>query len=70
MCRCPALAFVSLAVCGAVAAFAADDTLRAVLLRERAALGEAVMQLTRATWDEAQNPSVPWVMVSAPDNLF
>ena len=49
-----------LAACEAVAAFAADDTLRAVLLRERAALGEAVMQLTRAAWDEAEDPSVAW----------
>ena len=61
------------AACDVLGHFCADDTLRTALLYvpgERAALGEAVMQLTRATWDEAQNPSVPWVMVSAPDNLF
>ena len=62
MCRTPALAFVSLAVCGAVAAFAADDTLRAVLLRERAALGEAVMRLTRGAWNEAEDPGLWWAM--------
>ena len=51
-----------LAACGAVAVFATDDTLRAVLLRERSALGEAVMQLTSAAWDEAEDPSVNWAM--------
>ena len=49
-----------LAACAAVVHFAADDTLRAVLLRERSALGEAVMQLTRAAWDGAQDPSIIW----------
>ena len=49
-------------MCGAVAAFAADDTLRAVLLRERAALGEAVMRLTRGAWDEAEDPDMTWAM--------
>ena len=43
-----------------MAAFAAHDSLRAALLRERAALGEGVMQLTRAAWDEADNPSWAW----------
>ena len=51
-----------LAACGAVAHFAADDTLRAVLLRERSALGEAVMQLTSAAWDEAEDPSIMWAL--------
>ena len=51
-----------LAACGAVARFAADDKLRAVLLRERSALGEAVMQLTRAAWDEAEDHSVLWAL--------
>ena len=51
-----------LAACGAVAAFATDDTLRAVLLRERAALGEAVMRLTRGAWDEAEDPSAVWAL--------
>ena len=41
-------------------AFAAHDSLRAELLRERAALGEAVMQLTRAAWDEAEDPGWAW----------
>ena len=50
----------SLAACNAVAAFAAHDPLRAALLRERAALGEAVMQLTRAAWDEAEDPGWAW----------
>ena len=49
-------------MCGAVAAFAADDTLRTVLLRERAALGEAVMRLTRAAWNEAEDPQAAWAM--------
>ena len=40
--------------------FAAHDSLRAELLRERAALGEAVMQLTGAAWDEAEDPSSSW----------
>ena len=44
-----------------MAAFAAHDSLRAALLRERAALGEAVMQLARAAWDEAEDPSSFWV---------
>ena len=39
---------------------AANDTLRAVLMHERAALGESVMQLTRATWDEVEDPSMMW----------
>ena len=56
----PTRASFVLAACGAVAVFAADDTLRAVLLRERAVLGEAVMQLTRAAWDEAEDPGVMW----------
>ena len=51
-----------LAACGAVAHFAADDTLRAVLLRERSELGEAVMQLTRAAWDEAADPCSGWAL--------
>ena len=50
------------AACGAVAAFAAHDSLRAELLRERAALGEAVMRLARAAWDEAEDPSVYWAL--------
>ena len=49
-------------MCGAVAVFAADETLRAGLLRERAALGEAVMRLTRAAWDEAEDPTMHWAM--------
>ena len=49
-------------MCSTVAAFATDDTLRAVLLRERAALGEAVMRLTRAAWDEAEDPSLFWAI--------
>ena len=56
----PELASFFPAACGAVAAFAADDTLRAALLRERAALGEAAMRLTRAAWDEAEDPSSTW----------
>ena len=51
-----------LAVCDAVAAFAADDTLCAVFLRERAALGEVVMQLTRGAWDKAEDPNASWAM--------
>ena len=43
-----------------MAAFAAHDSLRAALLRERAALGEAVMQLARAAWDEAEDPNALW----------
>ena len=46
--------------CGAVSAFAAHDSLRGALLRERAALGKAVMQLARAAWDEAKDPGVEW----------
>ena len=42
--------------------FAAHDSLRVELLRERAALGEAVMQLTRAAWDEAEDPSIEWAV--------
>ena len=45
-----------------MAAFAAHDSLRAALLRERAALGEAVMRLARAAWDEATDPSTYWVI--------
>ena len=41
--------------------FAAHDSLRVELLRERAALGEAVMQLTRAAWDETEDPGWAWV---------
>ena len=33
-----------------------------MMLRERSALGEAVMQLTRAAWDEAEDPSITWAM--------
>ena len=51
-------------MCAAVAAFVADHTLHAMLLRERAALGEAVMRLTRGAWDEAEDPSSMWVMGS------
>ena len=51
-----------LAACGVVAVFATDDTLRAMLLRERSALGEAVMQLTRAAWDEAADPNLGWAI--------
>ena len=51
-----------LVACQAVAAFAAHDQLRAALLRERAALGEAVMRLARAAWDEAEDPSALWVL--------
>ena len=40
--------------------FAAHDALRAALLCERAALGKAVMQLTRAAWDEAEEPGMEW----------
>ena len=58
-CRRPRLVFV-FAACGAVAHFAADDTLRAVLLRERSALGKAVMQLTSAAWDKAEDPNMNW----------
>ena len=50
------------AACAAVSAFTAHDSLRATLLRERAALGEAVMQLTRAAWDEAEEPSMEWAI--------
>ena len=42
-----------------MALFAAHDSLRVALLRERAVLGEAVMQLARAAWDAAEDPS-PW----------
>ena len=52
------------AACNAVAVFAAHDSLRAALLRERAALGEAVMQLAQAAWDEAEDPSVTWALGS------
>ena len=45
-----------------MATFAAHDSLRATLLRERAALGEAVMRLARAAWDEAEDPSLTWAM--------
>ena len=45
-----------------MAALAAHDSLRAALLRERAALGEAVMHLARAAWDEATDPSLFWVL--------
>ena len=38
--------------CVAVAAFAAHESLRAALLHERSALGEAALRLTRAAWDE------------------
>ena len=48
------------AACAAVATFAADDALRTVLLRERAALGEAVMRLTQGAWDEAEDPGWMW----------
>ena len=51
-----------LAACGAVAVFATDDMLRAGLLRDRSALGEAVMQLTRAAWDQAADPSIRWAL--------
>ena len=43
-----------------MAAFAAHDLLRAALLRERAVLGEAVMRLARAAWDETEDPGVYW----------
>ena len=59
ICLCP-FAGLPPAACESVGAFAADDTLCAVLLRERAALGEAVSQLTRAAWDEAEDPCVAW----------
>ena len=45
-----------------MAAFAAHDLLCAALLRERAALGEAVLRLARAAWDEAEDPGVFWAM--------
>ena len=45
-----------------MATFAAHDSLRAELLRERAALGEAVMRLARAAWDEATDPGVYWLV--------
>ena len=45
-----------------MAAFAAHDSLRAALLRERAVLGEAVMRLARAAWDEAEDPSAFWAI--------
>ena len=45
-----------------MAALAAHDSLRAALLRERAALGEAVMRLARAAWDEAEDPGTYWAM--------
>ena len=45
-----------------MAAFAAHDSLRAALLRERAALGEAVMRLARPAWDEATDPGVNWLV--------
>ena len=45
-----------------MAAFAAHDSLRAALLRERAALGEAVLRLARAAWDEAGDPNMWWAM--------
>ena len=45
-----------------MATFAAHDSLRAALLRERAALGEAVMQLARAAWDEAEDPAAGWAI--------
>ena len=54
------------AACDAVALFASDDALRAAVLgspSERAALEQAVTQLTRATWDEAEDPSYSWVAV-------
>ena len=60
VCRRPRLAVFFLAAGGAVAHFATDNTLRAMLLRERSALGEAVMQLTSAAWGEAQDPSMYW----------
>ena len=52
------------AVCNSVASFAAHDALRVALLgapRERAALGRAVLRLTRAAWGtEADDPSYFW----------
>ena len=52
------------AVCSTVASFAAHDALRVALLgapRERAALGRAVLRLTRAAWGtEADAPSYFW----------
>ena len=61
------------AACAALAKFAADDPLRAALLgspTERAAMGEAVMQLTRAPWDEAKNPCHLWLLVSTPETKW
>ena len=61
-----ALTRVHAAACDAVALFASDDALRAAVLdspSERAALEQAVTQLTRATWDEAEDPSYVWVAV-------
>ena len=51
-----------LAACEGLAALAAHDSLRAALLRERTALGEAVMQLARAAWDAATDPSLSWLL--------
>ena len=45
-----------------MAAIAAHDSLRAALLRERVALGEGVMQLARAAWDEAEDPGAGWAL--------
>ena len=42
-----------------MSAFAAHDSLRVEMLRDPA-LGKAVMQLTRAAWDEAEDPSWAW----------
>ena len=44
--------------------FATHDSLRAELLGERAALAKAVMQLTRAAWDEAEDPGYSWAFGS------
>ena len=58
--RAPTRVWLLAAACAAVATFAADDALRTALLRERAALGEAVMRLTHGAWDEAEDPGWMW----------
>ena len=63
-----ALTRVRSAGCDAVARFASDDSLRTALLgvpSERAALAQGVTQLAAATWNEAEDPDITWLIVSS-----
>ena len=48
--------------CEALAAYAADDALRAALRRERAGLGEALTRLASVAWSQSAAPDYMWVL--------